>query len=128
MSKQYQLTVTEKQLDMISTAMEEYFRLRIGQAWSFCDDIAALDIDLSPENPNHDRIFDQMLHRRDALREIMQCLFRIAWSPYSVPTEKSFETRLAEDIWEAVRKYRGWTKYPLYLTDEPAVEIKEVES
>lgn len=127
MNKKYKLTMTEKQLDLTSTALEEYFRLRMGQANSFCDDIAMLDVDLSPENQNHDRIFDQFIHRRDHLQEIMRCFYNIACEPYNRPTEKSFNCRLAEDIWEAIRVHRGWQDYPLYLTDEPVVQIEEIE-
>lgn len=49
------ITLTEKQLRLLQTAMEEYFRLRMGQAWDFADDICAMNVDVfDPDNPKGD--------------------------------------------------------------------------
>ena len=68
MGKKYRITLTEEQARVTQIALEEYMRLRMGQDMDFCDDIAAIGTDLSPENPNHELIFDRFIHRRDALR------------------------------------------------------------
>lgn len=128
MSKRYRLTVTDKQLLTISIALEEYFRLRMGQEFDFVNDISRMDVDLTPDNPNHERIFDHMIHRRDDLSEIMHCFFRVAFAPYGVtPQKKTQEMTIAEDIWEAIRHARGIQHYPIYFTDEPVVDIEEIE-
>lgn len=44
----YQLTVTEKQLRLIKTALEEYFRLGLNQWWDLADRLAMIGVDLSP--------------------------------------------------------------------------------
>lgn len=126
--KRYVMKVTEKQLQMISYALEEYFRLRMGQEFDFVNDLASMDVDLSPENPDRATIFDHMIHRRDDLAEVMKCVFRIAFAPYGLaPQKKTQEMMIAEDIWEAIRAFRGFCNYPLYISHEPVPEIKEVE-
>lgn len=126
MGKTYRMTLTDNQLRIIRIALEEYFRLRMGQTFDFTDDIASLYIDLSPDNPNHERIFDHMIHTRDCLREIMQCFFRVAFEPYNAPQKKTSQMMIAEDVWEAIRVHEGLCHYPLYLTEEPVVKIEEV--
>ena len=127
--KKYNMIVTEKQLHMISCALEEYFRLRMGQESDFVNDISSMDVDLSPDNPNHKRIFDHMIHRRDDLSEVMRCFFRIAFDPYGgVPQKKTQEMMIAEDIWEAIKVATGRCDYPLYISSEPVPYIEEVQN
>lgn len=52
-TKKYTIELTENQVGVIQNALEEYFRLRMGQNFDFCNDIASLNVDLSPENSNH---------------------------------------------------------------------------
>lgn len=128
MGKKYRLTVNKKQLNIIYRAIEEYFRLRMGQDFDFSNDIASMNTDLSPDNPNHEMIFDHMIHRRDDLSEVMKCFFRIAFAPYGyVPEKKTPEMLIAEDIWEAIRVNKGMQTYPLYLSGEPIMEIETIE-
>lgn len=127
--KKYNMIVTEKQLRMISYALEEYFRLRMGQEFDFVNDISHMDVDLSPDNPNHERIFDHMIHRRDVLSEIMHCFFRVAFAPYGVvPQKKTEEMMIAEDIWDAIRVATGRCDYPLYISSESVPYIEEVQN
>lgn len=124
----YELKVTEKQLSIIQTALEEYFRLRMGQEADFVIDFCSMGVDLSQENPNHDRIFDRYIDRRDAMREVMRAAFRIGYDgPYL--KEKTPEMLIAEDIWDSIRYARGQSRWdsPLHLGDEPPIKIQEVE-
>ena len=64
----YQLTVTKKQLRLIKTALEEYFRLGLNQWWDLADRLAMIGVDLSP-NPNIaaklayvEKAYDEDLH------------------------------------------------------------------
>lgn len=128
MSEKYTMTISREQLRVIGNALEEYFRLRLGQEFDFVNDIASMDVDLSSENPNHERIFDHMIHTRDALSEVMRCFFRIAFAPYgSTPQKKTQDMLIAEDVWEAIRVARGFCDYPIYFSHESVPEIVEVE-
>ena len=45
-SKKYTIELTENQVRVIQNALEEYFRLRMGQDTEFCMDIAEMISDL----------------------------------------------------------------------------------
>ena len=80
----YQLTVTEKQLRLINTALEEYFRLGLNQWWDLADRLSRIGVDLSPDHPNHKWIFDTMIHTRDDVRIVLETAGRILW-PHGLP-------------------------------------------
>ena len=103
----YKITVTEEQMRVMQIALEEYFRLRMGQDGSFTEDMASIGHDLSPENPNHERLFDQFIHRRNHLSEIMKCYFRICFAPYIYPDNKTKDMLIAEDLWDAIKCSRN---------------------
>ena len=123
----YELKITEKQLSIIQNALEEYFRLRMGQCHDFTTDFCSMGVDLSPENPNHDRIFDRYIVRRNAMLEVMSAAFRIGWNGTFLE-EKTPEMLIAEDIWDCIRYARGQGRggSPLHLGEEPPIEIQEV--
>ena len=123
----YRIELTESQIRMVSNALEEWFRLRMGQTFDFCNDMAIIQCDLSQENPNHKWIFDMAMQRRDHLTEILKCFFRVAFEPTGYLEKKTDEMLVAEDIWEAIRDARGICKYPLYLSKEPFPKIEKVE-
>ena len=97
----YTIELNDKQLNVIHHALEEYFRLRMGQEFDFCTDIASLNCDLSPDNPKHEWIFDMYIARRDHLQELMRAFFRIAFEPSGYLNEKTDDMLIAEDIWDA---------------------------
>ncbi len=70
MSNKYTLTLTENQIVLIKDALEEYFRIRMNQWIDLSNDLAAKNIDLSLENPNHNKLFDKYINDRDAIYEI----------------------------------------------------------
>ena len=78
----YTLTLTEQQARVVQNALEEYFRLRMGQEGDFCNDLARMETDLDPENPGHNRLFDLYIARRDHMQELMRAFFRIAFEPH----------------------------------------------
>ena len=105
----YQLTVTEKQLRLINTALEEYFRIGLNQWGNLADRLAMIGVDLSPENPNHKWIFDTMIHKRDDVRIVLEAAGRILW-PYGL-TKQDEENILLQDIWQVIR-YQLWLDDP----------------
>ena len=65
--KRFILEVNENQLKLIKTAMEEYFRIRMNQWRDLAEDLTLKDIDLSPDNPSHERIFNDFITRRECV-------------------------------------------------------------
>lgn len=124
----YRVELSEKQLLIIMNALEEWFRLRFGQEFDFCNDMASLNCDLSPENPNHDYIFNMYLARRDHLSELLRCFFRIAFEPTGYLKEKTPDMLITEDIWDSVRVALGrsqWGKV-LHIGSEDPVKIEKI--
>lgn len=130
----YQIEVNEKQLRMINCALEEYFRLRLGQFWGLADDISLLGVDMSPENPNHDKIFDSFITRRDAVREILDAAWRVASGHGRDLVTTENDTLICEDLWQVFRHQLWidnenrveWTvdaQEPYLMSSEPAAVI-----
>lgn len=125
----YTIELTEKQLAIVQNALEEWFRLRMGQDMDFCDDLAKMNADLSPDNPQHERLFDLYLARRDHMQALMKAFFRIAFEPFGYLTEKTEDMLIAETIWDAIRCARGQNRWgqPLVLGGEPCPKIEKQE-
>ncbi len=128
--KNYKITLNEKQIAVVQYALEEYFRLRLGQDFDFSNDIAEMGHDLSVDNPEHKRLFTEFLVRRDAIREVMRAVFHIAFGVYGTPKEKTKNMLIAEDIWDAIRVKRGISRWGrvLQVGGEPTPKIEEVEN
>ena len=129
MGKKYRITLTEKQIAIVERYVEITMRLFMGQEWMFTDELAALNCDLSPENPDHKAIFDQYIQRRDHIREVMRAAYRIAFEPYGYLENKTDEMVEAETIWNAISTARGvniWGK-AYQMGQEPIPEIEVIE-
>jgi hypothetical protein len=98
----------------------------MGQDFDFCNDIASLNVDMSPENPNHERLFDMYIARRDHMQEVMRAFFRIAFEPTGYLKEKTDDMLIAECIWDAIRCVRGLSNWssPLHTGSEPVPKIE----
>ena len=125
----YTVTLTEPQVRVVQLALEEYFRLRMGQSMDFCDDLAGVSHDLSPDNPNYKEIFNRYIQRRDHLQELMLAFYRIAFEPFGYLDHKTEDMMIAECIWDTIRCARGLGRYqkPWQIGPEPIPEIKAVE-
>ena len=126
--KRYELLVSENQLRIIRVALEEYFRLRMGQTFDFCTEMAGINFDLSPEKPNHRKLFDEYLMRRDHLEAVFRTFYWIAYGPQYYLEKKTDDMLIAEDIWDAIRCAIGISKFkaPLHVSKEGLPEIREV--
>lgn len=105
----YQLTVTENQLRLINTALEEYFRIGMNQWDGLADRLSRIGVDLSPEHPNHKWIFDTMINTRDDVRIVLEAAGRILW-PHGL-TKQDEENILFQDIWQVIR-HQLWLDDP----------------
>lgn len=105
--KRFVLKLNEEQLQVVQNALEEYCRIRMNQWWDLADSLASQHVDFSPENPRHDEIFKDFIHRRDSAKEVLECAGRILWGKYSYYGDPKTEDQLiAEDIWRVIRYAR----------------------
>lgn len=136
MEKKYTLTITEKQAILIREALEEYFRIRMNQWSDLADSLVMKNIDFSPHNPNHEKIFERYITELEAVRKVLECAGRIIWDGQR--NDKSEEQLIAEDIWQVIRHQlwkdsenkNDWcvdAREPLRVSDEPLPEMKKVE-
>lgn len=125
----YTLTLTEQQARVVQNALEEYFRLRMGQEGDFCNDLARMDTDLDPENPEHERIWYGFFARRDHMQELMRAFFRIAFEPHGYLQKKTDDMMIAECVWDSLRFGRGQSRWstPLQIGPEPCPKIERRE-
>lgn len=129
MTTKYTIELTEKQISIVQNALEEWFRLRMGQEMDFCNDLAGMGVDLNPDNPNHEYLFNAYISRRDHMQEIMKAFFRVAFEPYGYLQEKTEDMLIAETIWDSIRVSRGLSRWgePLVLGHEPCPKIEKVD-
>lgn len=136
MENRYILTLTEKQAVLIKVALEEYFRIRMNQWGDLADSLSMKNVDLSTDNPNHEKIFERYITERDSVRNVLECAGRILWENQRNP--KSEEQLIAEDIWQVIRHQlwkdsenkNAWcvdAREPLRMSDEPLPEMRKVE-
>lgn len=124
----YTITLTEAQMRVTQNALEEYFRLRMGQDMEFSNEMAMLNAgDISGDE--HREEFDAFIHRRDHLRELMYAFFRIAFEPTGCLMEKTEDMMIAECIWDAIRFARGHSRWnqPFAIGSEPVPKIVKEE-
>jgi hypothetical protein len=137
----YEITVNENQLKAMRNALEEYFRLRLGQAYELIEDWAFGELDWNaPKSEERDRAMDRAFLRRDDAAEVFRTAYRIArGNTYrNCSTETS---RICEDIWQVVRHQiwldeDGPEKMPwsvdsrelFPVSSEPPVVIKSVST
>lgn len=116
------LYLTEKQLRLIWTALEEYERLRLGQAWDFADDICAMNVDIyDTENPNHKRLFDSFIARRNVFKDTLESLIRnVAFENLPSRMAKTDDMLIAQDIWNVIRHW-FWEQQPVKERSEWSV-------
>ena len=142
--KKYRITLNEKQMQVLKDVCELRFRIDLCQGYELSEILATMnDLDLSPENPNHQIIFDSYIDRREHLRAVVNCLFEIA-NPrafrVSSLRKRDKDSLIAEDIWQSLR-YSLWlnredkdsiaytvdSKEPLQVGSEPLAEIEVIE-
>lgn len=115
MNEERKITVelTKQQLVYIQNALEEHFRLRMGQVsiGGLTDDLAAQNVDLSTDNPNHDAEFDAFIERRDRGLEILKEYMHVCLGANIVRYQKTQEVIDEIDLWHTIR-YFLWSIRP----------------
>lgn len=96
------IELNKEQMNIIIRALEDYFRLRMGQythlSQSLADDTFHFaDVDIE----HRDREMTAYLHKRDALEAVYRSLITIAYGDYR--TQSTDDCRNASDIWSVLR-------------------------
>lgn len=132
------LAVTDEQLRCIINALEEHFRLRMGQTYiELVDDLCFQNIVPEGEDGKmSDRQFNDCIIRRDEAREKLQEFMDICFNRDWRRQQKTEEVINEIDLWRMIRHWRwsqrdheergyGVESYPVYqFGSEPLPEIK----
>lgn len=115
MAKKVTIELTERQARTVQAALEEYFRLRMGQASlnGLADDLAFDIYDRSKDTTG--KGFDLAIQRRDNINHVLKAIFHMAWPVYGAPEKKSEPVLIAGDIWSQLR-WEMSTKEPYVAT------------
>ena len=125
MAKKIIIELTEAQARTILAAVEEWFRLRMGQYSDLANGLAFLGF---KHDPGTDQSFDRRIVKRDAIQEVIKAMLRIAFPDYGTPEKVELEVHIASDIWCALR-YELAPKdthcsTPFQMGPEPLPKIK----
>lgn len=101
----------------------------MGQGDDFCGDLARMETNIDPENPEHGRLFDLYIARKDHMREIMRAFFRVAFEPLGHLQNKTKDMMIAECVWDSIRFARGLSRWssPFHIGPEPCPKIERRE-
>lgn len=128
MPKKVILELNETQARTVLVAVEEWFRLRMGQYSDLANGLALLNYKKGDD-------FDRLMQRRDAIEQVIRAMFNIAWPHYGTPGEIPPEVHVASDIWSALRwelsdkRGDGWDRTPFQMGPEPLpkITVEDVE-
>jgi len=103
MAKKITIELTEPQARVVLTAVEEFFRLRMGQATisGLADDLAFATYNRSKDPTG--KGFDLAIQRRDNINHVLKAIFHMAWPLYGAPEKRSDRELIAGDIWSKLR-------------------------
>jgi hypothetical protein len=127
MAKKVTIELTETQAQTVLAAVEEWFRLRMGQSHDLADGLAFLNYKRDSEG------FDFAIQRRNAIAHVIQAMFKIAWPIHGTPGEIPPEVHVASDIWSVLRyelsKKDVWDRTPFQMGPEPLpkITVEDVE-
>ncbi len=127
MAKKVTIELTETQARSVLIAVEEWFRLRMGQSSDLANGLAFLNYKKGESD------FDWVIQRRDAIEQVIRAMFNIAWPHYGTPGSVPPEVHVASDIWSTLRwelSEKGeWDRTPFQMGPEPLpkITVEEVE-
>ena len=126
MAKKVTIELTETQARIVVAAVEEWFRLRMGQYHQTADELAFLGYD-------HDKAaFDAAIVKRDHMIPVLRAAMEIAFPSYGTPRKLPPEVNIASDIWSQLRWELStkdeWMSTPIQMGSEPMpkVEVEDV--
>lgn len=125
MPKKVIIELNETQAYTVLAALEEWFRLRIGQSRDLADGLAFLGY---VHDKNSPEAFNRRIQTRDSIEEIFRAVFRIAFGYNGVCERTPPEVHVASDIWSTLRwelssKEAVWDRTPFQMGPEPMPKI-----
>ena len=126
MAKKVTIEMNETQARLVLAAVEEWFRLRMGQSSDLANSLAMLGYDYN--EPDRDK-FDACLVKRDSLDAVIKAMLKIAfpWSGYGMGHEIQPEVHIVSDIWSQLRYELNpkteWGYTPFQMGTEPMVKV-----
>lgn len=124
MPKKITIELTDKQARTVLSAVEEYFRLRMGQCSQTAEGLAFCGY--KPKGNDH-RDFSRRFARQDAIAEVLKAAVRIAFPASNLPKELPPEIHIASDIWRQLRwelsAKEEWLAEPFQMGTEPLPKI-----
>lgn len=129
MAKKIIIELNERQARTVLEAVEEWFRLRMGQASDLANGLAFLGYKHDRTKPE---LFDRRILIRDALFELIRSMQRIAFGPYGTTENVPPEVHIGSDIWSTLRYELGpkdkWSSTPFQIGPEPLPKITVEET
>lgn len=126
------ITLTDEQIRVAKNALEEYFRVRLGQYNDLTDSIAFADCD------SGDKLkWQECFARREAAQVLMESAYRLM---RPIPHNKTEDMMIAQVAWDAIRhalwmsqpkedreRFGGYIldKTPLQTSQQPLPKIKQ---
>lgn len=121
----------EEQADLMVAALEDYFRLRMGQADHMARSLADDTFKWDESNPENERLFDKYIERKENLNYVYQSLIKMA---YGNGLKNSDTCRNVCDIWRSLYRaidgdernlqLRGYKLIQLGTIDLPKIEVE----
>lgn len=127
----YTIDLTEEQMRVLENCTNLYMRLSMGQTWDLadmlCEGMLESYAKYDRDDPERKVMFERYIVKRNAIRETLGGVMRIAFYPYATPTEKTKDGMICECIWDAIRVARGTSTYGqvLPIGDEPVPKIEK---
>lgn len=123
--KKVTIEMSETQARIVLEAVEEWFRLRLGQYHQTADGLAFLGFRYSEDKRDE---FDERITRRNHINYILSAVMNIAFPYTSVPITTYPEVNIASDIWSQLRwdlseKDTTWDRTPFQMGTEPMVKV-----
>ena len=123
--KKVTIEMTETQARLVLEAVEEWFRLRMGQHSELAEGLAFYGYD---RNTAKEGEFDRRIQRRRAIAEVLKAVMRIAFPDvYGVVYENTQEVNIASDMWSQLRwelsNKEEWRGEPFQMGTEPMVKV-----
>lgn len=125
MPRKVTIEMTETQARLVLAAVEEWFRLRMGQHSELAEGLAFYGFD---RNNAKDGEFDRRIQRRSAIAEVLKAAMRIAFpDSWGAVYEYTKEVNIASDIWSQLRwelsNKEEWRGEPFQMGSEPMVKV-----
>lgn len=107
---QYRLTLSERQMCVISTALEWFFRNQLGQFSDMSEEIAKCGFIEDKGNPDNSKEFNAYVDRKHNANELFQQAYSAATAGKGVQPQ-THDMLIAQDIWSTIR-HKLWVEHP----------------